>query len=206
VALADSYATLSELKDRLGITDTTDDARLTNALATASRGIEKCTHRQFNDAGSVSARVFEPDDTRCAQVDDFSTTTGLVVETDPAFSKAYGTVWTTSDYLLKPLNNIVDGEPGWPYWRIDAISGLYFPIPCSLGNTATVRVTARWGWTAVPAGVKEACLVVAEETAKLKDAPFGVAGYGEYGAVRVRENPLAFAMIAKYVRDPVLVA
>lgn len=206
MALGDSYATLSELKSRLGITDSTDDAALTNALATASRGVEKCCGRQFNDAGSVSARVYEPDGTRCVNVDDFSTTTGLIIETDPGFTKAYGTVWTTSDYQLEPLNGIVDGETGWPYCEIEAISGLFFPIPAGYGNPATVRVTARWGWAAVPAPIKEATLIVAQETHKLKDAPFGVAGYGEYGAVRVRENPLAYAKIAPYRRTPVLVA
>jgi hypothetical protein len=39
----------------------------------------------------------------------------------------------------------------------------------------------------------------------LKDAPFGVAGFGEFGAVRVRNNPRAMALLQPYRRLPVLV-
>jgi hypothetical protein len=63
-----------------------------------------------------------------------------------------------------------------------------------------VRDTARWGWTAVPAPVKEATLALAEETFKMKDAPFGVAGMGEFGAIRVRANPRIVTMLSPYVR------
>jgi hypothetical protein len=47
--------------------------------------------------------------------------------------------------------------------------------------------------------VHEACLIVASETVKLRDAPFGVAGYGDYGAIRVRNNPMAMGMLAPYI-------
>jgi len=202
LALGDPYATLIELKARLGLTDTSDDARLTSALATASRGIEKECHRQFNDAGTATARVFSPESECLTKVDDFSTTTGLVIAIDRGNTGTYGETWTAADYQLKPLNGVVDGESGWPFWKIEAVFR-YFPC---WWRRPPVQVTARWGWTAVPAPVKEACLVVASEIFKLRDAPFGVAGYGDYGPVRVRQNPIACAMIAPYKRDAVLVA
>lgn len=207
MALGDSYATLPDLKSRLNIGDTTDDARLTAALKAASRGIDKTCHRQFNDAGTATARIFYPDDLLFTNVDDFSTTTGLVVATDAGFAGTYSQTWQAADYQLNPLNGIVDGEPGWPYWRINAIRALWFPIRAGwpTGNAATVQVTARWGWAAVPDAVGEACLMVAAEIFKMKDAPFGVAGYGDYGAVRVRKNPIACMMIGPYAREPVLV-
>lgn len=202
MSLGDSYATLVELKARLGITDTSDDARLTAALAAASRGIDKECHRQFNDAGAVSARVFEPVNACHVTIDDFSTTTGLVIAVARSDTGVYGETWSAADYQLKPLNGVVGGEAGWPYWKIQAVQR-YFP---SWWRRPPVQVTARWGWAAVPAPVKEACLVVASEIFKLKDAPFGVAGYGDFGPVRVRQNPIACAMIAPYRRDAVLVA
>ena len=61
--IGDSYATLALLKTRLNIanSNTDDDAALTSALAAASLEIEGITGRQFNDAGSATARVYYPD-------------------------------------------------------------------------------------------------------------------------------------------------
>jgi hypothetical protein len=202
MALGDSYASLLEVKARLGIGDTTEDTQLTAVLAVASRGIEQCCNRQFNDAGSASARVFHIDHPRLAIVDDFHTTDGLIVATDAAGAGAFGTTWNTTDYELAPLGGIVDGVPGWPYWRIRGIDR-YFP--CA-SRRASLQVTARWGWAAVPAPVKEATLILAEDIFKLKSAPFGVSGYSEYGRVRARQNPEVWLRVSPYVRNRVLVA
>jgi len=202
--LGDNYATLLDLKSRLGIgqSDTRDDGRCSAALATASRGIENCCNRQFNDAGSASARIYRPDDWYMSEVDDFHTQVGLVVKTDEADDGAYEVTWDTSDFQAEPLNGVVSGTPGWPYFRLVATESRYFSY---LARHPCLQVTARWGWATVPDPVKEATLIVAEETFKLKDAPFGVAGFGEFGAVRVKQNPLAWGMVAPYRRDPVLV-
>lgn len=212
MALGDAYATLAQLKGRLGIgsSDTRDDDRMTAALLAASRGMDKETNRQFNDAGSASARVYYPDDWAYVTVDDFSTTAGLSVQTDEGADGLYGLTWTANDYQLEPLNGIVDGETGWPYSTVRAVQSRYFPFwPQGIVHRtswrATVRVTARWGWATVPAPVTEATLIVAAEIFKLKDAPFGVAGFGEYGAVRVRQNPMACNMIMPYKRHVLLV-
>lgn len=209
MALGDSYATKAELKLRLAeMTATTFDAQLDNALAVASRGIEKVCGRQFNQATSATARVYYPCSYCLAEVDDFYTTSNLAIATDGGNDGVYETVWAAGDYQLEPLNGFVDGESGWPFWRIRAVAARRFW--CSTGSytspRAPLQVTAQWGWTAVPAAIKEACLIVAEETYKLKEAPWGVAGVGEWGTMRVRSNPMAMAMVAPYRRDPVLVA
>lgn len=202
MALGDSYATLTELKTRLDIADTTDDDRLTASLAAASREIEAYCGRQFNDAGAASARVFRPAGCTLALVDDFNTTTGLVVATDEGDDGTYETTWAAGDYELEPLNGVVAGLSGWPFYRIRAVESRTFP---TVRRRATVQVTARWGWTAVPAPVKEACLMIAAETFKSGDAPFGVAGFGEFGAVRLRMNTRAQSLLAPYRLNPVLV-
>ena len=202
MALGDPYATTAELKARMDIADTDDDTRLDDALAAASREIETWCRRQFNDAGTPSARLYQPRTCDRLIVDDFSTTTGLVISTDPGGDGTYETTWTASDYLLEPLNGIVSGQTGWPYWRIRAAGSYTFPTGAV---RPAVQVTARWGWTAVPAPVKEACLISAAEAFKLGDAPFGVAGFGEFGSVRVRMNSRAQSLLAPYRRDPVLV-
>lgn len=203
MALGDPYATLVQLKVYLGnISDTVDDQVLTDALNAVSRSIERHCGRQFNDAGSASARLFTIGDPCVVTIDDFSTTTGLVIATDDSNSGTYSTTWSATDYQLEPLNGIVNGESGWPYYRIRVVLGRYFPTAV---RRAALQVTARWGWTAVPAPVKQACLLLASETAKLRDAPFGVAGFGQFGAVRVRDNPKAASLLAPYRRYPVLV-
>jgi hypothetical protein len=68
-----------------------------------------------------------------------------------------------------------------------------------------VQITALWGWSAVPDPVKQATLIIAAEQWKLKDAPFGVAGFGEFGPIRVRDNPMAASLLARY-RHPVTAA
>lgn len=202
MALGDSYATLPELKQRLDIPDTNDDTRLTAALASASREIETWCDRQFNKADSVSARLFRPLDECLVEVDDFYSTTGLLVDVDYVRDGTYGQAWTTAEYALEPFAP-VNGLTDWPYNRIVAVGGYRYPTG---GNRRpAVRVTALWGWAAVPAPVREACLIMASETFKAGDAPFGVAGFGEFGAVRVGANPLAMAKLAPYRRTPVAV-
>lgn len=204
MALGDNYATLPELKSRLriGVSDTGDDDDLNDALEVASRGIESCCNRQFNDAGTPSPRVFRPPLVGKAHVDDFSTTVGLVIETDSGGAAVFGETWTAAHYELYPLNGVVGGQPGWPYSKIQPIRRC-FPL-CT--GRATLRVTARWGWAAVPAPVKAGCLILAEDLFKLRDTPFGAGGYGDYGRIRARENPNVWLRIAPYVRDAVLVA
>lgn len=215
MAIGDPYATLAELKARMPtINDTNDDANLTSALATASLGIEAVCHRQFNQDSAASARVYKTGSFYLAEVDDFFTTTGLVIATDDDDDGVFEVTWAASDYQLEPLNGVVNGRPGWPYNVIRAVGTRWFPYwyhphnhhAVWLPPRARLQVTAQWGWAAVPAPVKEACLVVAAETFKLKDTPYGVAGIAEWGTIRVRANPMAMKMLEPYVLDPVTVA
>lgn len=205
MALGDPYATLPELKARLRaggvISDTNDDAGMTNALKTASEDIELYCDRQFNKATTATARVFPVELSYLAEVDDFHTVTDLVIATDSSGDGTYDQTWSAADYQLEPLNGMVNGQLGWPYSEIHAVGSLRFP--CT--RRASLQVTAQWGWAAVPATIKEVCLMVAQEVFKLKDAAFGVAGVNDFGVVRVRENPLAVAKLARYRTEAVRV-
>lgn len=207
MALGASYATTAELKSYAGDSEATDDTKYDDALAAASRSIDKYCHRQFNVASSATARVYYPGGSHVVQVDDISTTTGLVIKTDEGNDGTYEVTWDAADYQLEPINGVVDGETGWPYWMIRAVRSRTWPGRHSLEDTAPLQVTATWGWAAVPSPVKMACLMLGMETLKLaREAPFGVAGFGAFGVVRVRDNPRAMALLQPYVLDPVLVA
>lgn len=202
MAFGDLYATLSDFKSRVGVTNNEHDDRFRAALTVASRGVEKFCGRQFNTVAGATARKYKPVGHRLCLVDDLVSVTSL--KTDDSNVGTYNITWATTDYELSPLNGISDGEPGWPYWRIGATLQQSRCFPCY--SRATVQVTAVWGWPAVPVAVQEATLIVAEEISKLRDTPFGVGGYGDFGVIKTRENPFASRMLAPYRRDAVLVA
>ena len=79
---------------------------------------------------------------------------------------------------------------------------IYWPIP---GGTAGTRrqqltkITGTWGWPAVPAMVKQACRIQVARIMKRQESPLGVAGFGEFGVVRVsRLDPDIDAMLQPY--------
>jgi hypothetical protein len=165
MSLGDSYGTVAELEIRLG---QADDGRYAAALAAASRDAERYCGRQFNNVVIAAARTFQPRNRHVLLVDDFHTTTDLVIETDTGDDGTYETTWTAADYLLWPPGGLRDGVPGWPYERVTAVESLEFPC----GNARpSVQVTAQWGWAAVPAAVKDAVLAAAEARLAKQAAP-----------------------------------
>jgi hypothetical protein len=194
-----TYATLAKLKNYLGLpalTDTEDDEVLQDALETSAREINTHCSRRFWADITATAQKFHPTSGLYAYINDFWTGDDLVVETST--DGVTWTAWTATDFELEPLNGVMDGVPGWPYTCIRSVSGRRFPSVAR----ASLRVTAKWGWESVPPPVHQANLILAAETAKLKEAPFGVGGYGEFGIVKVRDNPFAARKLAPYVLDP----
>lgn len=175
------YATLEELRDWVGITDpadTVDDSKLELALDVATALIDNYTDRFFTQDATVVAREYVPLDQRTVDVPyGISTTTGLVVETDENDDGTYETAWVGTDYRLEPTNAADDGRP-WS--RIVAVGSRLFPTARSRRYPA-VRITAKGGWVAVPAEVKQACLIQAAFIWGRKDSRFGVAGSPELG-------------------------
>ncbi|MGC5330991.1 hypothetical protein [Micromonospora sp. DT62] len=191
MALGDPYATPVEFKSYISVSSADLDLQIADSLTAASREIEKHCGRQFNSTTVPSLRTFEVRDSSVLLVDDFHTLEGLVIKTDD------NQTLTTSDYRLEPLNGVVDGQPGWPYYRISASQGYRFP---RYGST-TVEVTAQWGWATVPVAVKQACIALANENLKvIREAPFGVAGTDAFGLVRVRDNQRIRTMLQPYRR------
>ncbi len=207
--LLTSYATLADLRARLlsgGSLATTDDPILTDALDSASRSIEGATNRQFNLDTGLTSRVFYPISSNVALVDDMSSVAGLVIKTDNDDDGIFETTWAAADYLLRPLNGIAHGVPGWAYERIDAVGVNYFPVAGRnafagsisgeyFNSTAplirkrpSLQVTATFGWPSVPANIRQACLLLAEEIYKLKDAPQAILGLGNPAVAELLED------------------
>ncbi|PZG19004.1 hypothetical protein C1I95_12430 [Micromonospora craterilacus] len=192
---------MAELKDdrKIPPEDLTDDAGLYRRLVAASRAIEdKCGQRRFWLDRQVSARIVSASGRRLLRdadgdrllVDDIGSTDGLLVEVGSA---AAG--WTeVVDYETEPDSALVKGRP---------ITALLRPRGgwSRLGRQR-VRITARWGWPAVPAQVVEASLLLASRLWMRRKSPEGVAGSAEWGTVRVsRWDPDVEALISKYVLE-----
>lgn len=197
MAIGDPYILLADMKSYLGMQeDTRYDADLTAAALSISSEINGHCNRQFQKQTGATVRHFIADATGWVKISDLWTTTGLVIESGPAYS----TVWSATDYDLYPLDGIVDDVPGWPYYKIKVsdFGGLRFV------RGQKIRVTAQWGWTAVPAPVTAAAKIMAAATFQIKDAPFGVAGSDQWGSIRVKDNMMATKKLSRFVQDPIL--
>ena len=202
-AIGDPYCSLEEVKAYLKIpaSHEANDDLLEQAIASSTSEINHACNRQFNKieqdsgGGAATTQEYYPESSGLAYIDDFYTTDDLVVEVD-------GTPWTLgTDFTLLPLNHVVDGEEGWPYWKI-APNGHSFPVRRPWDGPPTLTVTALWGWEDVPAPIRQACLIMSAETFQMKDAPFGVAGMDIFGTpLRVRDNRIAAGKIARYSRN-----
>lgn len=200
--MANEYATTAQLRERAGIevTDLSQDTVLLRALTVASRAIDAlCGQRFWQDPAVVTRqfRATSPYELILPAGAGVSTLTGLVVAIDRDDDGVAEDTWAASDYYGVPFNNIgPTGETGWPF---NAILTYYKDFPLST-RRPPVHVTAKFGWAAIPDVIVEATLILASEVFKLKDAPLGVVGYGEYGVTRVRENPKVKEMIWPYRR------
>ncbi|GAA4999499.1 phage head-tail connector protein [Streptomyces siamensis] len=193
--MANEYGTLAALKSKLGIEadDTSRDTLLNSALASASRGIDKTTGRRFWLDSSAVQRTFRlqgrvvcEDDGDLLLVDDIGSTTGLVVETGSGASFTAFTGYETS-----PDNALADGRP---------ITGLLRVLGSWGTSTTRVRITARFGWPAVPDDITEAALIQASRLYKRKDSPEGIIGSAEWGVRNLsRRDPDVWALIEPYI-------
>lgn len=187
------YATLVLLKGRIKITATDRDDALTQALTAASRSVDAYSGREpdgFTLDESATARTFDVHGrVVCMRngrhkllIDELGATAGLVVEVGD------GTTWTAvTDYRTGPENALARS------WPIDALTS-----PSGWGSDQ-VRVTAQWGWPSVPDQVVEATLLQAQRLYGRKESPQGVAGAGEFGAIRLsRVDPDVRELLAPF--------
>lgn len=207
VAPGESYADLESFKVYMGQdARATNDDSLQDALDTATRDVNRITNRTFWTSPTATPRTFAPESYLRCKVNDFYSTDDLLIETDPSGSGQFSNQWADSDSELSPFDGVVDGEEGWPFWKIKAVGGFWFPTCLApQSRSGVVRVTAKWGWSDVPDPVKRATLIIAAEAWMLKDAPLGVTGFANFGIIRVRQNPAAMSKLSKYVRQPVIV-
>lgn len=200
MAITNGYATLSDVKAALRITDSVDDALIEVAIESASREIDGYCERVFYDVGTAT-KTFLPEDTFLVEIDDLQSIEHL--KTDTSGDGTFDTTWSASDYQLEPLNQFTSGL-AQPFTRIRAIGQYLFPI-FDVKNAnyyqASIEVKGVWGFATVPTAVKQACILSSMRQFKRYDAPLGIAGFGDFGPMRVtRIDPDIEQMLSPWRR------
>lgn len=197
--------TLDDLRAHLDIQDGVDDSTLTAAVAAANQAVAHFCGRDFDTTATSSptVRLYRAQDGGdMLTVDDFWSTTGLVVKTDDDDDGTYETTWTlNTDFVVGPIETRRAGQT-WPYCQLIGLGTKSFPT--SNRRPAAVQVTAAWGWADVPDPVVTATLLVAARLWKRKNSPEGVlGGFSDFSPVRVsmRDDPDA-AMLLREYRTP----
>lgn len=176
------YTTVALLKAQLRVSDTADDTALTAVVASASRAIDHECGRQFGLVSPAVARTYTRDcglyldGVPALAIDDLSSASGLVVETDEDDTATYGTTLVAgTDFALWPYNAVADGKP---YTHLLTRGSSFYSWP---RYPNAIRVTGLFGWASVPAVVSSAALIQAARFFVRRDASFGIAGSPEMG-------------------------
>jgi hypothetical protein len=190
--ITNGYATLADVKAAMRIIDTVDDDLLELAIDAASRQIDGHCERVFYQ--TTTTRVFSALDGFLTEVDDLFDVTEIKTSSD---GSGFDTTWSGSDYQLEPLNGQAGGIAS-PATFVRAVGDYLFP---TLRHEALVRISATFGWSAIPTAIKQATLILAQRQFKRYDSPLGVAGIGDIGIIRIaRIDPDVAALVAPFRR------
>ena len=166
-----------------------DDVTYTLAASAAEDAVTNFCGRSFTIAGASTARSIIPHMSSTLLLIYDCVSVATVVEA--------GSSLAATSYQLEPINGLDQDGTVTPYTRIRKL----YQVPWfNRYDEATIVVTAAWGWATVPTSVKMATLIIGKDILKQRDVNSGVAGFSDFGAVRVRTNPIAKELLQSYVR------
>lgn len=195
------YVGPEELKDRLGIPDTSDDSIVTSVCLATSRWIDRYCGRHFFRV--TDTRTYQPESISLLNTDDLASVTTLKIDSDG--DGVFETTWTqNTNFMLRvgdgQFNQLSMGELK-PYTQVQVIGGSnFFPFLWPFYHLDRVQITGVFGWPQVPPVVAQAALLIASDWFKLKDAPWGVAGIADLGVIHINPNPWICQQLRPYFR------
>lgn len=206
--MATQYADKTELKAYIGLSGSGQDDNIDNALDGASRQIDKITGRRFYQDSSAQVKTYTPNNEFILDVDDISTTTGLIVKLDDNDDGTYETTLTiNTDFIVVPVNpDIIKITGGTtylaPYTQLRILntrSSERFD-PSIVNN---VQITAKFGYSFIPEPIKQATLIQGLRLFKRKDAPFNILGNEQTGQIELfnKFDPDARELIKGYIKN-----
>ena len=141
--MSNAYADLDTLKSPavLNLTGSAFDSRLLALLEDVSRWIDTHCNRHFYVLTAL--RRFDGSGGTQLRIPDLVSLTTLTSDEDQ--DRVFETTWSSSDYLLYPLNAEPQQPWGRPYSRllVDVASGSRASFP---SGPSTVEIAGRWGF------------------------------------------------------------
>jgi hypothetical protein len=200
------YVDKEDLKAYIGLSGTGQDGNIDNAINGASRLIDKMCGRHFWQDDAVTIKYYTPINSYYLEIDDLSTTTGLIVQLDTTDNGTYDKTMTLdTDFVLKPFNpqehKISNTTYYYPQTELHILTTRSTETfdPLIIKN---VKITAKFGWSAVPEAISQATLIQATRLWKRKDTPFNVFGNEQTGQKELfnKIDPDALQLIKGYVK------
>ena len=179
--------------DRLGIgdtasgmaADTKSDTTLEGVITAVSRAIDLQCSRYFYKSTAAETRYFSANEVYRVRVGDIVSVTTLYTDT-MAGDRTYPYTWSSTDFDLSPYDSTLFSEPQPYNWIECSPQGQYvFPVRVAKG----IKLTAVYGWSAVPAAITEACLLWSERFFKRYKTPLGVSAMTALGEMSVKVPP-----------------
>lgn len=194
-----AYCTDNELKAWLQFNDTEDDTLLPGIIDSASEWIDEWCGQFFT--ATTQTRTFAAcsgDELVLGHAAPLVAVTTL--KTDEDGDGTFETTWDAADYQLLPFD-APSHSPARPYRTVRAVGSRSFPVAYDpRGRSNRVQIVGSFGWAEVPAKVRDACLILAASEYKRRYSPEGVAGFGEFGAIRIsgRVDPDVARLLKRY--------
>ena len=153
MTMVNPYCTLSEYKawNTIDTTNAGDDVVIEQIIESISRQIDGICGRFFY-VTTATVKYYTAEESDILRTDDISSSTSFALETDDDGDGTYENTWAATDYSLWPYQP----KNGRPFLGIERSANGSYNFPLIKHG---VKVTALWGWAAVPADVKTACLI-----------------------------------------------
>jgi hypothetical protein len=161
MALLDSYADAEAYKDALKGTSSADDTVIDNRLDAVARLIDAelvLPAGTFN-ADAAAQRFFDGNGEAIMDLDAFATLT--TVDVDTGLGGTFSQSVTVSNIELRPYNVAARSEP-YTSVRLKPFAANTELAKWTKGPR-TVRITADWGWPAVPELVRDLNIALAHD-------------------------------------------
>ena len=204
--MSNQYVDKADLKTYIGLTGTGQDTNIDNAIDGASRLIDKICGRHFWQDSAVTDKFYTPINDYYLEIDDLSTTTGLVVKLDTNDDGTHDkTLTIDTDFVLKPLNPQVHKIASTTYYYPHTELNILTTRSSESFDTKivkNVKITGKFGWSAVPEAIKQATLIQGLRLFKRKDTPFNVFGNEQTGQKELfsKFDPDAMQLIKGYIK------
>lgn len=198
MTITNGYCELAEIKEkeRLDLPTKEFDTALEGCITAVSRSIDlQCGGRFFWKDTNDGTYYFNAFDERSILIGDFASITSVSI--DISGSRTYTDLTLSTHYDLWPYNAVADGRP-YQGVEIAPVSGRYFPVGINKG----VKIVGKRGWPAVPANIKEACILWSMRMYKRYSTVLGISGMSALGETNVKvppPDPDVMLLLSEYI-------